>query len=142
MIIHNTHFTTLYPSFISPLFKMYEYSNSETEILIRLLFNQGRSQTLNLEWAREDLFLFFSHSSIIFSHFPQFLLIFFFNLVLRASSSPIREGHGCTTAPPPPIMVSGSFSLTLGAHHCDSPGGALNFFFWWVCATRVSKSRV
>ena len=44
---------------------------------------QGHSQTLNIGWAREEHFLIFPHSSIVFSHFPQSFPIFFLNLVLH-----------------------------------------------------------
>ena len=43
----------------------------------RKRINQGRSQTLNLGWAREEHFLIFPHYSVIFFHFssicPHFL---------------------------------------------------------------------
>ena len=49
---------------------------------------QGRSQTLNLGWAREEHFLIL----LLFS--PIFFLTFFLNLALRVGGSPTCEGPG------------------------------------------------
>ena len=56
---------------------------------------QGRNQTLNLRWEREEHFLI---SPLFSPVFPQFFLIFFLNLVLRSGGSPTLKAPGYTPA--------------------------------------------
>ena len=62
-----------------------------------MYIEQGRSQTVNLGWAREEHFLKFLILLLFSSIFPKFFLIFFLNLMLRVGGSPTRKGPGYAT---------------------------------------------
>ena len=74
--------------------------------------SQGHSQILNLGWAREEHFLIFSHSSIIFSYFSSF------SSSIWPSSSPTRVGPGHVFAPSLPtreIVMKPAYSVLIKA---------------------------